>query len=96
LENELIGKVNVVKFAEDYLLHFNNIFDKGCLSILTGNHDIPRISLGSDARELNVAYAFLLTLMGMPFIYYGDKVGLRGSKCTVLITLSNREILESL
>ena len=27
--------------------------------------------------ELKVAFAFLLTMPGAPFIYYGDEIGLR-------------------
>jgi maltose alpha-D-glucosyltransferase/alpha-amylase len=32
---------------------------------------------GKDPRELAVVYAFLLTMPGVPFIYYGDEIGMR-------------------
>jgi len=42
------------------------------------NHDQTRIAtvLGNDAGKLRSAAAILLTLPGMPFIYYGEEVGM--------------------
>ncbi|HEV3484931.1 MAG TPA: alpha-amylase family glycosyl hydrolase, partial [Vicinamibacterales bacterium] len=42
------------------------------------NHDQTRIAtvLGNDERKLRNAAAILLTLPGMPFIYYGEEVGM--------------------
>ena len=43
------------------------------------NHDQTRIAtiLGTDAAKLRNAAAILLTLPGMPFLYYGEEVGLQ-------------------
>jgi glycosidase len=43
------------------------------------NHDRTRVAtvLGNDAGKLRNAAAILLTLPGMPFIYYGEEVGLQ-------------------
>jgi maltose alpha-D-glucosyltransferase/alpha-amylase len=50
----------------------------GFIAIPSGNHDtVPRLGNGRDSRDLAVAYAFLLTMPGVPFIYYGDEIGLR-------------------
>lgn len=49
----------------------------GYISIQSGNHDLPRISKGRTFDELKVAYAFLLTMPGIPFIYYGDEIGMK-------------------
>jgi maltose alpha-D-glucosyltransferase/alpha-amylase len=38
---------------------------------------VPRLGNGRDARDLAVAEAFLLTMPGVPFLYYGDEIGLR-------------------
>ncbi len=45
----------------------------------TGNHDSPRIADSSrnDVNQLKVAMTFLLTLPGVPFIYYGDEIGMK-------------------
>src|SRR5258706_1699321 len=43
------------------------------------NHDRTRVAtvLGNDPGRLHNAAAILLTLPGMPFIYYGEEVGLQ-------------------
>src|SRR5947207_5202896 len=43
------------------------------------NHDHTRIAtvLNNDSRKLRNAAAILLTLPGMPFIYYGEEVGMQ-------------------
>ncbi len=43
------------------------------------NHDRTRVAtvLGNDAGKLRNAAAILLTLPGMPFLYYGEEVGLQ-------------------
>ncbi len=45
-----------------------------------GNHDVPRfISLpGSSKEKLKLAEALLLTLRGVPQLYYGDEIGMAG------------------
>lgn len=47
------------------------------ISIPSGNHDMARLNLGRSPADLKVAFAFLLTWPGPPFIYYGDEIGLR-------------------
>ena len=43
------------------------------------NHDQTRVAtvLGRDPRKLRNAAAILLTLPGMPFVYYGEEVGMQ-------------------
>lgn len=47
---------------------------------LTGTHDIPRILtiLDENISHLKMFSALLMTLPGVPLIYYGDEVGLKG------------------
>lgn len=48
-----------------------------------GNHDVPRIlSQLSDSRSMYPALIFLMTAPGIPCLYYGDEVGLRGDPRT--------------
>ncbi len=51
---------------------------QGFIAIPSGNHDtVPRLGNGRDARDSAVALAFLLTMPGVPFLYYGDEIGMR-------------------
>ncbi|MFH1727701.1 MAG: glycoside hydrolase family 13 protein [Pseudomonadota bacterium] len=45
-----------------------------------GNHDTPRIKYiaGEDEQLLKLASVFQFTFCGVPFVYYGDEVGLSG------------------
>ena len=45
--------------------------------MITCNHDTPRVCPDLTPEEAKLAYAFLLTLPGVPFIYYGDEIGMR-------------------
>lgn len=46
------------------------------------NHDQERVMsvLGGDRQAMRVAATALLTLPGLPFIYYGEEIGMRGTK----------------
>ncbi len=48
----------------------------GRISFISGNHDTTRIANFLDTDELRLAYLFLLTMPGVPYIYYGDEIGL--------------------
>ena len=50
---------------------------KGYLALITCNHDTPRARLTLTPEELKIAYACLFTLPGIPFLYYGDEIGMR-------------------
>lgn len=38
---------------------------------------MDRLARTLDTDEMRVAFAFLLTMPGAPFIYYGDEIGMR-------------------
>ena len=46
------------------------------------NHDQTRTmtELGGDARRARLAAGILLTLPGLPFVYYGEEIGMSGDK----------------
>lgn len=54
---------------------------RGYATFLT-NHDQDRVvdQLGHDRRKARLAAAVLLSSPGVPFIYYGEEIGMRGSK----------------
>lgn len=64
-------------FVKDYLTRYGASRDDGYISFITGNHDTPRISYYLTEGQLKLAYALLFTLPGVPFLYYGDEIGMR-------------------
>jgi neopullulanase len=45
-----------------------------------GNHDVPRLAglAGMSEAKLKLAFSLLLTMRGIPEIYYGDEIGMTG------------------
>jgi len=64
-----------------FLKYFKDIRAKsgknGLICIPSGNHDMSRIAHKLTQHELKLAFLFLLTMPGCPFIYYGDEIGMR-------------------
>jgi maltose alpha-D-glucosyltransferase/alpha-amylase len=50
---------------------------EGLICIPSSNHDMARIARRLTDTELKLAFAFLLSMPGAPFIYYGDEIGMR-------------------
>ena len=69
------GSIN--RFLDEYLRWYEDTKDIGYISLLTCNHDTPRPRRTLDETELKLAYAFLFTMPGVPFLYYGDEIGMR-------------------
>lgn len=70
------GKGDVAAFMYDYLNRFLTTKKLGKIAFITGNHDIYRLAEYFDIHQLKLIYGVLLTLPGIPFIYYGDEIGL--------------------
>ncbi|MDR1127132.1 MAG: hypothetical protein LBL06_03270 [Treponema sp.] len=70
------GNHDITKFLAQYLPWYEKTKNDGYISLITGNHDTPRLGLNLNDRELAIAYAMLLTMPGVPFIYYGDEIGM--------------------
>lgn len=71
------GNGNIETFLMDYLEEYKKTKDSGFISIPTGNHDLARISYGRTPKELEIIHAFIMTLPGVPFVYYGDEIGMK-------------------
>ncbi|MBQ8995936.1 MAG: glycosylase [Oscillospiraceae bacterium] len=67
----------ISRFLEDYLPKYEVSRNNGYISMFTCNHDTPRPAATLTTDELKLAYAFILTMPGVPFIYYGDEIGMR-------------------
>ncbi|MDO5119262.1 MAG: alpha-amylase family glycosyl hydrolase [Coriobacteriales bacterium] len=68
---------DIKRFLQDYLPKYEQSRESGYISFITCNHDTPRPARTLSAAELKLAYAFILTMPGVPFIYYGDEIGMR-------------------
>lgn len=71
------GKGDFALFSDEFTKVLKNTKDKGYMSIITGSHDLKRLSEGRDEDELRVAHAFIMTMPGIPLVYYGDEIGMR-------------------
>ena len=70
------GKGDASAFIEEYVEDLRATENKGYISFITCNHDTPRMSKWLDERELKLAFATIFTLPGVPFLYYGDEIGM--------------------
>lgn len=74
------GHGNIASFLADYMPRYlacNN--RNGHVCFISGNHDtfrLARKSNGYNERMLQLMYAFILTMPGVPFIYNGDEIGM--------------------
>ncbi len=65
------------RFLADYLPRYEGSKDYGYISFITCNHDTPRLTKTMDESELKIAYSFIFTMPGVPFLYYGDEIGMK-------------------
>jgi maltose alpha-D-glucosyltransferase/alpha-amylase len=50
---------------------------KGYISLPLGNHDNARLGNHRTDKELEIIYAFGFTMPGVPFLYYGNEIGMK-------------------
>ena len=68
---------DINRFFDVYLKWYAATKGVGHIALPTCNHDTLRPAYRLDAEELKLAYAFLFTMPGVPFLYYGDEIGMR-------------------
>ena len=71
------GNGNILRFLDDYLPKLEATKNTGFISFMTCNHDTFRAKKTLTDRELSLAYACFFTFPGVPFLYYGDEIGMR-------------------
>lgn len=71
------GEGNIADFVRAYREFQEGTRGKGYICIPTGNHDMPRMRRQLDEEEMKIAFAFLFSMPGVPFVYYGDEIGMR-------------------
>lgn len=67
---------SLAEFVANYSDMYQRTKDQGLICIPSGNHDMVRMRETLTPGEMKLAFAFLLTMPGCPFIYYGDEIGM--------------------
>ena len=71
------GKGNIANFLTRYMDQLNATKTKGYIVLPLGNHDNARLNVERGAEDLEIIMAFGITMPGVPFIYYGNEIGMR-------------------
>jgi glycosidase len=71
------GKGNIAYFLSKYMEQYNETKSKGYIILPLGNHDNARMNVNRTPEELELIMVFGITMPGVPFIYYGNEIGMR-------------------
>jgi glycosidase len=71
------GLGNITEFLAQYLGQYQKAKDKGYILLPIGNHDLSRLNIRRTDHELEMIFAFSFAMPGIPFIYYGNEIGMR-------------------
>ena len=71
------GKGNIKNFLDRYLEQYARTKKQGYICLPLGNHDLSRLNIRRTNHELEMIFAFSLAMPGIPFIYYGNEIGMR-------------------
>ena len=71
------GEGDFSLFYKEYIEQREKTEGLGYVSLPMGTHDLCRISYERDVEDMKVIMAFVLTLPGVPLVYYGDEIGMR-------------------
>jgi maltose alpha-D-glucosyltransferase/alpha-amylase len=65
-------------FRQSFAAQHNAVLGKGYVGLISSNHDLQRLNCGRrESADLKVIFTFLLTWPAVPFIYYGEEIGMR-------------------
>ena len=70
------GGGNIRAFTDEFMENLAYISGRGHMCMPTGNHDMIRYSHRRTQEEMKVASAFIMLMPSIPFVYYGDEIGL--------------------
>lgn len=71
------GGGSIKGFLDQYLPQYRTTHDRGYFCFITCNHDSPRLAPRLGERERQIACGMFMTMPGVPFLYYGDEIGMR-------------------
>ena len=79
-ESEIHWNKGMIRFYENFVNDFL-YKNPNQLLVFMENHDTPRFNeYCPDIRDYKLAFTMLATLRGIPQIYYGSEIGMKGSK----------------
>ena len=70
------GKGNINEYLDRFLYDLKETKGKGYIGQITGNHDMQRLAYMREPEETKLCMVFLFTMPGVPFLYYGDEIGM--------------------
>ena len=68
---------DIEEFLADYFLGYECSKEYGYICFITNNHDMPRAPFYMSDWMIRLSHAFMMTMPGVPFVYYGDEIGMR-------------------
>lgn len=68
---------DIEEFLVEYVPQYLCSKDHGYISFITNNHDMPRAPFYMSDEIIKLSHAFMMTMPGVPFVYYGDEIGMR-------------------
>lgn len=75
-ENTYFKDGKIDQFAKELPDLLNGIKNKGYLAVYSTNHDFARLAFEKDKELTKLALGIIFTLMGVPFLYYGDEIAM--------------------
>jgi len=70
------GKGDFRPYLQTWRKEYEQTAEKGIITVPVGNHDLPRIAIGQSTDDIEMVFAFQTAWPGIPFIYYGDEIGM--------------------
>ncbi len=71
------GKGDAGAIAAKFGEWYDAVKNDGYIALISCNHDTPRLAPFYSEDSLKLIYATLFTLPGVPFVYYGDEIGMK-------------------
>lgn len=71
------GKGDITFFLSNFMEQYDLTKGEGYISLPLGNHDNARLGNRRTDEDLEIIYAFGITMPGVTFIYYGNEIGMR-------------------
>jgi glycosidase len=71
------GQGSITGFLRSYLDQHRKTVGRGYINLPLGNHDLSRLNIERTTDDLEIIYAFSLTMPGIPFIFQGNEIGMR-------------------